>query len=70
MCVHVHMYMYNTSIHLCLQVGYSIRFEDCTSERTCVKVSNYGEGVVRTYKSRPSVVHDRWNVTERVSRRT
>ena len=26
------------------QVGYSIRFEDCTSERTCVKVSDEEDG--------------------------
>ena len=28
------MYMY-------IQVGYSIRFEDCTSERTVIKVRGY-----------------------------
>ena len=25
-------------VHMCLQVGYSVWFEDCTSERICVKV--------------------------------
>lgn len=36
--------MYNIfcTLNLCLQVGYAIRFEDCTSEKTLIKYMTDG----------------------------
>ena len=49
-----------------LQVGYSIRFEDCTSERTLIKYMTDGM-LLREFLSEPDLEGYRWAAGESAS---
>ena len=51
----------------CLQVGYSIRFEDCTSERTVIKYMTDGM-LLREFLNEPDLASYRSVVIPRVSK--
>jgi hypothetical protein len=47
------------------QVGYSIRFEDCTSDKTLIKYMTDGM-LLREFLGEPDLASYRWDVLERV----
>jgi hypothetical protein len=47
-----------------LQVGYSIRFEDCTSDKTLIKYMTDGM-LLREFLGEPDLAGYRWGVTGR-----